>query len=511
MVVIPSTISMMVMFVDGFTTKTDRITSPRIIINRRLPPPPLPHYKKPDHLRLNAAATRTTIINNNNDTSSAAATIDQNKNSVPPSLSSSPSALSPISLSLEELSEILDGSGKAKACWDCFRVGVDPVWYFSGENPKHHDEEDYAVNNHDFPVSFKNNKDLGDLNEWTREEIEEYMITTGSSRKVPNVLGKKSVRRLKYVFGGSIENQIATLSNITTSQDGATKLLMQLQSDGMMVETVIIPWEDRHKSSICVSSQVGCRQACTFCSTGRMGLLRNLSSCEILAQLYWANKVCRLRSIYPIDNCVFMGMGEPADNVSAVVRAASIMVDRNLFGLAPSRVTISTVGPSPESFIELGDAPVVLAWSVHSSREDVRKQLVPTSKFTMEQLRQGLITALQKRQSKRLRNIMLEVALLDQINDSEDDAEHLAEFCRPLLEHVDGIRLFVNLIPWNDISASFGPASAYRKPHMERILSYQKVLIDKGILSYIRTTRGDEEDAACGMLSTKNNKRNSDP
>jgi 23S rRNA (adenine2503-C2)-methyltransferase len=335
------------------------------------------------------------------------------------------------------------------------------------------------------------------------------MRKTSSNSKSPTVLGRKTLKQLKDVFkrGHSIEHQIAALSKITTSSDGTIKLLLELKSDGLMVETVIIPWDDRRKSSVCVSSQVGCRQACTFCSTGRMGLLRNLSSSEILAQLYWANKISRVKSMYPIDNCVFMGMGEPADNASAVIRTAQVMVDRNLFGLAPSRVTISTVGPTPKSFEELCEAPVVLAWSVHSSREDVRKQLVPTTKYTMEELRQGLITTLQKRPSKRLRNIMLEVALLDHINDSTEDAEHLADFCRPFLEEVEGVRLFVNLIPWNDISASFGPASAYRKPRTERVLAYQKVLVDKGILSYIRTTRGDEEDAACGMLSTKNSKK----
>ncbi|KAL3920863.1 MAG: hypothetical protein SGARI_006838 [Bacillariaceae sp.] len=236
-----------------------------------------------------------------------------------------------------------------------------------------------------------------------------------------------------------------------------------------------------------------------------MGLLRSLSTAEILAQLYWAQKICRIHptSLYQIDNVVYMGMGEPADNSKAVVQSAKAMVDGNLFQLTPRRVTISTVAPNPECFAELGEAPVVLAWSVHSSRDEVRQQLVPTTKHDMVVLRQALVETLQGR-SKRLRNIMLEVTVLDQINDSVEDADHLVEFCRPMLEEVNGLKLVVNLIPWNDISATFGPASAYRKPKMERVLAYQNRLIEKGILSYVRTTRGDEEDAACGMLSTKN-------
>lgn len=248
-----------------------------------------------------------------------------------------------------------------------------------------------------------------------------------------------------------------------------------------------------------------------------------MTTAEILAQMYWANKIQRLLpeqhedinefqnaiKLHPIDNCVFMGMGEPADNIPAVVKAATIMADGNLFQLAPRRITISTVAPNPMVFEKLAEAPVVLAWSVHSSRDEIRRQLVPTTKHSMEELRDGLIKTLRWR-SKRLRNTMLEITLLDEINDSLEDAQHLADFCRPFYDGPDavkGIKLTVNLIPWNDISASFGPASEYRQPKKERVRAYQKVLAENGILCYVRTTRGDEENAACGMLSTKKRKK----
>jgi 23S rRNA (adenine2503-C2)-methyltransferase len=233
-----------------------------------------------------------------------------------------------------------------------------------------------------------------------------------------------------------------------------------------------------------------------------MGILRSLSADEILSQMYWANKACRVHSIYPIDNIVFMGMGEPADNSGAVVRAAQILADPNLYQVAPRRVTISTVAPSPEAFEELGQSNVVLAWSVHASRDEVRRELVPTTRHSMEELRDGLIRTLQGR-TRSLRSTMLEICLLDQINDSTEDAMHLVEFCQPLLEQVKGIKLTVNLIPWNDIGTSFGPASAYQKPSASRVLAFQKVLVNHNILCYVRATRGDEENAACGMLATK--------
>jgi 23S rRNA (adenine2503-C2)-methyltransferase len=338
---------------------------------------------------------------------------------------------------------------------------------------------------------------------WTREQIQNTMTTTNMKKN--NGLGYKTMALLSERFG-SIEQNISRLAKVTSCVDGTTKLLLDLVKDQLQIETVIIPWDDRQKSTLCLSSQVGCRQACTFCATGRMGKLRSLTADEILSQMYWASKTCRILGIYPIENVVFMGLGEPADNVEAVTRAAQNLIHPHIFQLAPRKVTISTVAPTPEAFEELGKSEVVLAWSVHASEDTLRKQLVPTTQYSMAELRSGLIRTLQERR-KRLRNTMLEVTLLDDINDSKENALHLAEFCRPLLDEVDGIKLVVNLIPWNDIAATSGPAAAYRKPSMDRVLEFQKVLVDHGIMCYVRTTRGDEENAACGMLATKKSTR----
>lgn len=196
-----------------------------------------------------------------------------------------------------------------------------------------------------------------------------------------------------------------------------------------------------------------------------------------------------------------MGMGEPADNTDAVVPAVNTLVDRRMFGLAQSKVTISTVAPDPSVFATLGKAPAALAWSVHAVDDTLRKSLVPTTKHTMEQLKGGLVEALSSR-SNKLRRTMLEVALIENVNDSDRDAELLASFSKSIMASVPGSKVVVNLIPYNAIDHP-----TYTTPSMERVLGFQKVVTDGGVLCYVRTTRGDDESAACGQLATKKRKK----
>jgi 23S rRNA (adenine2503-C2)-methyltransferase len=377
---------------------------------------------------------------------------------------------SPLSMTLEELATLVGGKGRAQTMWEYYRKGIDPL-------------------------------------EQQQQSAAAALSTDDAKASLP-ILGASARALLNDAFpaasgGGNIQDSIARVVHQTTSADGTTKLLLQLHSDGkLQVEAVIIPWPDRGVSTLCVSSQVGCMQGCTFCQTGRMGKLRSLTTAEILAQLWAANKLCREQGIYPVDNIVFMGMGEPADNSDAVVRAAKIMTDPHGFQLAPRKVTISTVAPSPQAFTALGEAPAVLAWSLHASRDSVRRELVPTTRHSMVELRQALLAVLQKR-SKRLRATMLEMTLLAGKNDSVQDAEHLADFCQPFLDDPAGIKLVVNLIPWNDIAAQSGPAANYQTPSPDALAAFQKTLMKRNILCYIRTTRGDDESAACGQLATQ--------
>jgi len=379
------------------------------------------------------------------------------------------SAESAISMNIVELENLMGGSGKAKITWDFMRLGIDPQLFFDEDSKKILDDD-------------------------ARSEILKLL----PSKRQTQGLGKGSLELLKEINPeGGVEMGLATLTNIHTSSDGTTKLLLKLR-DGLDIETVIIPWDDRKRSTLCISSQVGCRQGCTFCATGRMGRLRNLSQDEILVQMFYANKICRLSNIYAIDNIVFMGMGEPADNAGAVKKAAEILTDRQLFQIAQSKVTVSTVAPNPESFMLFDDAPCVLAWSVHAATDELRKKLVPTTKYTMSELREGLIRALLKK-PKSLQTTMLEYVLINEVNDSEDDAEAMAQFAKGIIDAVPGSKVMINLIMFNDIGHP-----TYTRPKMENALKFQAKILNAGVKAYIRTTRGDDESAACGQLATKN-------
>uniref|UniRef100_A0A7S4N2E0 Radical SAM core domain-containing protein n=1 Tax=Odontella aurita TaxID=265563 RepID=A0A7S4N2E0_9STRA len=412
---------------------------------------------------------------------------------------------SPLSLTVDELGELLGGFGRAQSAWDCLREGIDPLLYY-----------DDAIDESTLDASVAECV-RGLIPPSTRGGLMECLPprrrTQGMGRGALRVLGKvmegatsssssseaERTRKKESTIG--IEGGIATLSHIRTSRDGTTKLLVKLASDGLEVETVIIPWDERGSSTLCISSQVGCRQGCTFCATGRMGRLRSLTSDEILSQVYFARKVCRTLSVLPIDGVVFMGMGEPADNSDAVVKAAEILTERMGFGLARQRVTISTVAPNPDAFRRLGRAPAALAWSVHASRDELRKKLVPTTKYAMEELAKGYVDAMLSR-PKKLRTSMLEVALIERVNDDPEEADHLADFALGMMERVPDMKLMVNLIPFNDIGHA-----TYRKPSMERVYAFQERLTSKGVFCFIRTTRGDDESAACGQLATKKNKK----
>jgi 23S rRNA (adenine2503-C2)-methyltransferase len=377
-----------------------------------------------------------------------------------------------MSLTISELAEVMGGRGRALLAWDCYANGIDPALFFAD------------------PV------DLGE------DTVETLKGLFASSRRGQR-LGKGALERLSSLYNSytpsRVEGGVATLSHTSQSRDSTTKLLLRL-SDGLEVETVIIPWTGG-RSTLCVSSQVGCRQGCTFCATGRMGKLRSLNADEILAQLFFARKICRQKNLPPVTNVVFMGMGEPADNKDAVIRATDIMTTRELFQLSASKVTVSTVAPTPDSFLQFAHAHCVLAWSVHAANDELRRQLVPTTKHAMTELRQGLIDTLLIR-PHNFRTTMLEVALISGINDSEKEADELVDFAQVIIDEVPGCKLVVNLIPFNDIGQN-----RYTKPSMEAVSVFQKRLREFGLVAHIRTTRGDDESAACGQLATNKQKQ----
>jgi 23S rRNA (adenine2503-C2)-methyltransferase len=295
----------------------------------------------------------------------------------------------------------------------------------------------------------------------------------------------------------------ASLSHLSTAADGTTKLLIRL-ADGLSVETVIIPMStgmSGQHTTLCVSSQVGCNRACAFCRTGKMGLVRSLTAEEILVQVWFALRVAREKGIQfkpDSDNIVFMGMGEPLNNFDAVRTAVDMLVHPRAFAFLPRRVSVSTVGPSPDLIAKAALLPCTLAWSVHAVDDTLRKLLVPTTRHSMVELRDSVIRTLEEKAGgKKTRRLMVELTLMAGINDQIEHAEQLATFLRPF----GRTEVVVNLIPYNENGLTLNGELIKTSP-TSNVRAYQLKLWELGVICWIRTTRGDDTSAACGQLAT---------
>ncbi len=266
-----------------------------------------------------------------------------------------------------------------------------------------------------------------------------------------------------------------------TASDGTRKWVIQM-SCGNRVETVFIP--EQNRGTLCVSSQVGCALACTFCSTARQGFNRNLNVSEIIGQLYSAQN--RLGDTQRITNVVMMGMGEPLLNFDNVVAAMNLMMDDFCYGLSKRRVTVSTSGivPAMQRLSQVCD--VSMAVSLHAPTDALRDELVPINqKYPLSEL---MAACRDYAKTGPRKHITFEYVMLAGINDSIADAKALIK----LLRHVPAK---INLIPFNPF-----PGSDYRCSAGPVILKFRDVLHNAGIVSTIRKTRGDDIDAACGQL-----------
>lgn len=273
------------------------------------------------------------------------------------------------------------------------------------------------------------------------------------------------------------------------SADGTRKFLIRV-SGGSAIETVFIP--DGERGTLCVSSQVGCSLDCSFCATGKQGFNRDLSSHEIIAQIWLAAKSFgQLRENGPrrITNVVFMGMGEPLLNFDNVVDAVNIMMHDYCYGISKRRVTISTSGVVP-ALDRLGQyTDACLAISLHAPNDPLRNELVPINK----KYPIAVLLASAKRYIQGLpdshRKITIEYTLIDQLNDRPEHAYELAELLRD-------IPVKINLIPFNPFALS-----GYKKVSNNAMRRFQKILMDAGYTATVRTTRGDDIAAACGQLA----------
>lgn len=272
------------------------------------------------------------------------------------------------------------------------------------------------------------------------------------------------------------------------STDGTIKWAMQVGDQ--QVETVYIPEADR--ATLCVSSQVGCALACTFCSTAQQGFNRNLTVSEIIGQVWRASKIIGsfgVTGVRPITNVVMMGMGEPLLNVANVVPAMEIMLDDFAYGLSKRRVTLSTSGvvPALDKLSEMID--VALAISLHAPNDELRDEIVPLNKkYNIKTLMDSVNRYLSVSNANHGK-VTIEYVMLDHVNDSIEHAHQLAE----VLKHTP---CKINLIPWNPF-----PEAPYAKSSNTRIDRFQKTLMEYGFTVIVRKTRGDDIDAACGQLA----------
>src|SRR5262245_37728193 len=277
------------------------------------------------------------------------------------------------------------------------------------------------------------------------------------------------------------------------SSDGTIKWLFDV-GGGDAVEAVFIPEDDR--GTLCVSSQAGCAVGCRFCSTGHQGFSRNLTTGEIVAQLWFAEHFLRqhLRTNGQrvISNVVMMGMGEPLQNYQALIPALRVMLDDHGYGLSRRRVTVSTSGVVPVMDRLREDCPVALAVSLHASNDELRDKLVPLNKKYPVA---DLLDACNRYLERAPRDfITFEYVMLDGVNDLPEHARELAH----LVQHHAGrgVSCKLNLIPFNPF-----PASGLVRSPQQRVQAFAKILSDAGIVTTVRKTRGDDIDAACGQLA----------
>lgn len=270
--------------------------------------------------------------------------------------------------------------------------------------------------------------------------------------------------------------------------EGQISKFLLRHSDGLESESVLIPM--KFGKTLCISSQVGCRMGCAFCETGKMGLIRHLQASEIVSQVFAAKFLLRSE----IKNIVFMGMGEPFDNYEEVMQAIAVLTCPTGGGLGPSRITVSTSGRVPEifRFAKEANPALNLAVSLNAPNDKIRSKLMPVNhEWNLSQLREAMVEYLKHPR----RQILIEYVLIQGVNDSAEAAFEVAEYLR-------GLRVKVNLIPYN--SQSKGRLAA---PEEAAMKAFRFILEEEGYSTLLRTTKGNSIMAACGQLGNRDLKK----
>jgi len=324
----------------------------------------------------------------------------------------------------------------------------------------------------------------GALEQWARE----HGASAGGSRTLARfLLAEAAARPLPQRPARALLAEAGFQSELPPAEavrdaDGTVRFAVRL-ADGAVVETVLIDQpasrlRARERWTVCLSSQVGCARGCVFCETGRLGLVRNLTAAEIVAQYALAARHLGARPA----NVVFMGMGEPLDNLEEVLRAIAVLREPAGFAVPERRITVSTVGIVSRMDELYAGTKARVAVSLHAVDPAQRRALLPVArKWSLDELRAALVRA--------PRTILLQWTLIEGVNDSDSDADALARFCT-------GLNARVNLIPLNP-----GPLSAQRAPPIERCRSFQRRLSGHGVRALLRMPHGQQVGGACGQLA----------
>jgi 23S rRNA (adenine2503-C2)-methyltransferase len=317
-------------------------------------------------------------------------------------------------------------------------------------------------------------KKLG-LPGYTARQIADWLYRKEiSSIEEMSNLSKKTRELLSVDYEFGLSAPVST----SESSDGTKKYLYKVLNT-KFIETAFIP--DRERATICVSSQSGCKMGCTFCMTGKQGFQGNLSSNEIL------NQFRSLPEFNSLTNIVYMGMGEPLDNITELLKSLEILISEWGYGWSPTRITVSTVGliNNVKEFLEKSRCN--LAVSLHSPFDEERQKLMPVQGTNSVRV---ILNTIKAFDINRQRRISFEYILFKGLNDSQS---HINELARIL----NGIRCRINIIRFHAI-----PGSPFESPDMEATIQFKEKLIKKGILTTIRASRGEDIQAACGLLST---------
>jgi len=326
---------------------------------------------------------------------------------------------------------------------------------------------------------------LEEWREWSREEGAPLYVADQIISWIfhKNTLNPDDFSNISWPIRNLLKDSFnwneMTIEQRLLSKDASEKFLLKTH-DGLWLEMVLMPSDNR--TTLCISSQVGCRMGCTFCQTGKMGFQRNLTVGEILMQIHLANKFTK------VTNIVFMGMGEPLDNYEAVVKACKQMISKKGYRLSKSKVTISTSGLIPEIQKLGSDLPVRLAISLHQADNAKRSKIMPVNrKYSLGDLKKALLNY----PSPPRYGITFEYVLIERVNDTLADAKKLVRF-------LHGLKAKVNLIPIN-----LFPGVDMRPSSAERIRDFQLYLTSRSIPAPVRYSRGQDISGGCGQLAAK--------